>query len=326
MFTKTKILTIAGKNYGCEPEETVLDALLRQKVAVPHACRQQICNSCVMRSLNVLPPFAAQKTLKETLKVKNYFLACACIPEQDMELALPESLTKQVTAKVMQIDYLSDNIIAVLLQCNAQVNYVAGQSIVLMNQDKIGKNYYITSPSSQKETGLIEIHVPLIKDGYFSDWIQNELKEGDSVFVSCPMGESFYVPNNLQQPLLLIGMNLGLSPLIGIMQDALEKNHTGPIYLFHGVDNKDQLYLVDDLREIIEYRPNFHYYPCIANESIHDQGFYYGYAHKLALKMLPDLSNWRAFICGQSEIVKIAQKEIYLAGMSTKDIYAIFMS
>lgn len=325
-MAKTKVLTISGKTYGCEPEETVLDALLRHKVPVPHACKQNICKNCIMRSLNAPPPPASQKILKDTLKSKNYFLACACVPEQDMELAMPESLTMQVAAKVAQIEYLSQDIISVLLQCDSQANYAAGQSIVLMNQDHIGKNYYITSPSSQNDNGLLEIHVPLVKDGFFSDWVRTELKEGDSVYLSGAMGQNFYVPVNLDQPLLLIGADAGLSPLVGIMQDALENGHHAPIYLFHGAGTAQGFYLAEDLREVAQCQPNFHYCPCITDTPAHCQGAYQGEANTVALKMFPDLTGWRVFICGKSDMVKSAQKEVYLAGASTKDIYAIFLS
>ncbi len=326
MSAKAKRLTVGGKAYNCEPEETVLDALLRQKAPLPYACRQQICKMCAMRSLNVAPPAESQKVLKDTLKAKNYFLACACIPEQDMDIALPEALTVQVAATVTNIDVLSDKVIALLLQSERQVNYAAGQSIVLMNQDRIGKNYFITSSTSQKENCLIEIHVPLVEDSFFSDWVKDELQKGELVYISCPMGQNFYVPNRLDQPILLIGIDEGLSPLIGIMQDALENDHTAPIYLFHGVTSADRLYLGADLREITQYRPNFHYCPCIENPDMQAKDFYQGQAHKVALKMMPDLTGWRVFVCGKSEAVKTAQKEIYLAGASTKDIYAIFMS
>lgn len=324
MSAKAKRITVGGKAYNCEPNETVLDALLRQKAAVPYACRQQICKMCAMRSLNAAPPSESQKVLKDTLKAKNYFLACACFPEQDMDIAIPEALTVQVSATVINIDFLNENIIALLFKCERQINYAAGQSIMLMNQDKIGKNYFITSSSSQKENRLLEIHVPLIEDSFFSDWVKEDLQRGEVVYISCPMGQSFYVPNRLDQPILLIGVDEGLSPLIGIMQDALENDHTAPIYLFHGVTTANRFYLAEDLREITEYRPNFHYYPCIENTSIAE--FHQGQAHRVALKKLPDLTDWRIFICGKSEIVKTAQKEVYLAGASTKDIYAIFMS
>lgn len=321
-----KRITVAGKAYNCEAGETVLDALLRQKAPVPYACRQQICKMCAMRSLNVAPPVASQAVLKDTLKAKNYFLACACIPEQDMDIALPEALTAQVNAVVVNIDQLSDNVVALLFECERQVNYAAGQSIVLMNHDKVGKNYFISSSTSQKENRLIEVHVPLVENSFFSDWVRDELNIGDTVHISCPMGQNFYVPNNLDQPILLIGVDEGLSPLIGIMQDALENDHPAPIYLFHGVKSQERLYLVEDLREITDYRPNFRYYPCIENADVQAQGFHQGLAHRIALQMLPDLTGWRVFICGKSDAVKSAQKEIYLAGASTKDIYAIFMS
>jgi NAD(P)H-flavin reductase len=326
MPSNAKRLTVGGKAYNCESGETVLDALLRQRAPVPYACRKQICKTCIMRSLSSPPPEAAQKTLKDTLKSKNYFLACACIPEQDMDLALPESLTVQVSASVKNIDFLSNDIVAILLECERHVNYAAGQSVVLMNQDKIGKNYFITSSSNQKENALIEVHVPLVDDGYFSDWVKDELQIGDVVYVSCPMGQNFYVPNNLEQPMLLIGIDTGLSPLLGIMQDALEHNHVGPIYLFHGVERKERFYLAEDLRELTEYRPNFHYFPCVENMDESNKEFYPGIAHRIALRKLQDLTGWRIFICGKSETVKTAQKEVYLAGASTKDIYAIFMS
>lgn len=326
MSTKTKILTIAGKTYSCAPDETVLDALLRQKVAVPYACRQQICKSCIMRSLSTPPPPESQKTLKDTLKSKNYFLACACVPEQDMELAMPESLTMQITAEISQIEYLNNNLIAILFQCESQINYAAGQSIVLMNQDRIGKSYFITSSSSQKEIGLMEIHVPLTQNGFFSDWIQHELKEGDTVYISYPTGQNFYVPENQEQPLLFIAADVGLSPLLGIVQDALENDHIGAIYLFHGSETLERFYLLEDLRELAESLPNFYYFPCLTDESVADKNFYQGTANNVALKMLPDLTGWRVFICGKSEMVKAAQKEVYLAGATTKNIYAIFMS
>jgi ferredoxin len=48
MAAPTQLL-LGGNIYTCQPGETVLDALLRQGVSIPHDCRKQICLTCLMR-------------------------------------------------------------------------------------------------------------------------------------------------------------------------------------------------------------------------------------------------------------------------------------
>jgi ferredoxin len=113
---KPSNLLFNGQIYQCQPEETVLDALLRQKVEVPYSCKKQICMTCMMQSLNGPPPIKSQRNLKETLQRQNNFLACACIPERDMEIALNhETLTRQVSAQVVEMNRLSQSMLGIQL-------------------------------------------------------------------------------------------------------------------------------------------------------------------------------------------------------------------
>jgi ferredoxin len=73
---KMYTLTIEDNTYSCQPDETVLDALLRENVAISYACKKGTCHSCMLRSPDILPPEAAQAGLKNTLKKRNHFLAC----------------------------------------------------------------------------------------------------------------------------------------------------------------------------------------------------------------------------------------------------------
>lgn len=319
----TYSLFLSDKEYSCYPKETVLDALLRQQIDAPYACRQQRCRNCLMRSLNTSPPVESQEGLKETLKAQNYFLACACVPTENMEITLQETVTKEVTAQVIEIEKLNETTLAIFLECDIALNYRAGQTVILMNTEKIGKNYHITSASSKKENRQLEIHIPLIVGSYFSEWIHKELKVNDAVYICGPSGHHFYLTDNLQQPLLFIAEGMGLSPLMGIIEDALESGHKADIYLFHGAKQADQLYLVDDFNELAECCSNFHYYPCV---NVATERYLEGHVDQIALQTLPNLKGYKVFICGQSYFVKNTQREVYLAGAATKEIYSIFLS
>jgi ferredoxin len=170
-MTKTLNLLFNGKIYDCQPGETVLDALLRQKVAVPYACLKQTCMSCMMQSLNGTPPIKSQRSLKETLQLQNNFLACGCIPVRDMELSLnQETLTTQVLAEVVEMNRLNQDIVELVLQCETAVDYHGGQSVLLLNYEHIGKNSLSHLPVAPKaaaglKSTLNVLQVPLFLHG-----------------------------------------------------------------------------------------------------------------------------------------------------------------
>ena len=125
-----KKLLLSGKIYDCRSEETVLEALLRQKVEVPNICQRQVCLSCMMRSLNGPPPSDAQTNLKEVLKVQHFFLACGCRPERDMEIALAEeTIAVQATARVAELNRLNPHVLELVLECDPPLHYRGGQSM-----------------------------------------------------------------------------------------------------------------------------------------------------------------------------------------------------
>jgi len=57
----------------------VLDALLRENVNISYACKKGTCHGCIVRSLDILPPEAAQAGLKNTLKNTIIFLPVCVI-------------------------------------------------------------------------------------------------------------------------------------------------------------------------------------------------------------------------------------------------------
>jgi CDP-4-dehydro-6-deoxyglucose reductase, E3 len=307
--------------YAVPPGQTVLDTLLEQGHDIPNNCRAGACQSCLMQVTKGNVPEQAQKGLKDSHKAKGYFLACSCIPEEDIDISLPDADQLRVSATVSQIESLSDDVMELKIKTAEPYEYHAGQYVTLWRDEHSGRTYSLASLPSSDDT--LNFQIKLIPGGVISSWVHDELQVGDTVSIQGPAGDCFYTPGNAQQNLLLIGTGTGLSPLYGIVRDALDSGHTGDIHLFHGALTPAGLYLHDKLVALEQQYANFHYHPCVlhAEENMPDN-IVAGDISKIAHEIVPDPSGWRAFLCGDQGLVNSLRKQIFLAGCSMKDIYS----
>ncbi|PTL83139.1 2Fe-2S iron-sulfur cluster-binding protein [Vitiosangium sp. GDMCC 1.1324] len=306
-----------GQWYGLEEGESVLDGLLRQGVQVPHSCRAGACQSCLMRAGRGEVPAKAQAGLKETLKAQGYFLACVCHPESELEVA-GAGADLRVPARITALERLSDSVLRMRLRPEGGFEYRPGQYVSLLRADGLARSYSI---ASQPHEESLELHVRRIAGGRMSGWLFEEARPGDALDLQGPAGECFYVPGRPEQPLLLAGTGTGLAPLYGIVRDALAQGHTGPIWLFHGAVEASGLYLVEELRELQSRYSQLHYRPCVlrGQERV---GISVGAVDALIKEACPRLTGWRAWLCGNPDLVLSLRKKLFLAGLSLKDIHA----
>jgi ferredoxin/truncated hemoglobin YjbI len=94
LFGQNKLNTLA--------DETVLQALTRQGIAIRSSCRGGVCQTCLMRCLTGEIPARAQSGLSAELLSKRYFMPCVCKPATDMVLAEPDADDFFVTALLTQ--------------------------------------------------------------------------------------------------------------------------------------------------------------------------------------------------------------------------------
>ena len=312
-------LTIDNKNYACQTGETVLDTLLRENINLSYACKKGTCHSCMVRSVEVTPPHSAQAGLKNTLKKQNYFLACQCYPEQDMTIRLPDQSEFYRMGTVVVNTLLNRNTILLIIAFEDAFEFNAGQFVNLQKSDGLTRSYSIANIPQQSNT--LEFHVRRLPGGKFSAWLHDDVRVGDSIAVSEPRGHCFYLPERHEQGLLLVGTGTGLAPLAGILTDALSHGHTGPIHLFHGSRDVEDLYRIDEMRRLAEQYANFHYSPCLSGNFAPD-GFTAGRVNDIALSKFSDLKDWRIFLCGHPDMVNQMKMQSFLKGASMADIYA----
>lgn len=312
-------LTIGQNHFACQPGETVLDALLRENVNLSFACKKGTCHSCMIRSVDVKPPLASQVGLKNTLRNQNYFLPCQCYPVQDMQIKLPDQSEFYRMGTVVVNQPLNRNTILFVIAFEDAFEFNAGQFVSLQRSDGLTRSYSIANIPQQ--TNTLEFHIRRLPGGKFSAWLHEDVSVGDSIAVSEPRGHCFYLPERKEQGLLLVGTGTGLAPLAGILTDALAQGHKGPIKLFHGSRAVEDLYRINEMRQLAEQHSNLQYIPCLSGNHVPD-GFTAGRVNDIVFSHLPDLKNWRVFLCGHPDMVNQMKKQAFLKGAAIADIYA----
>ena len=104
-----------------------------------------------------------------------------------------------------------------------------------MPSDQTGLAARCYSLSSAPHSGRHQITVKRTVDGYASNWICDNLREGDTMRVLPPSG--IFTPRDLDSDLLLFAGGSGITPVMSITRTALEKGH-GKVVLFYA--NRDE--------------------------------------------------------------------------------------
>jgi len=304
--------------YLCKDGESVLDTLIRHEIDVPYSCKTGVCQTCIMRCRQGSVPPSAQSELKPNLRTQGYFLSCQCIPEENIEIELPDSKQLYVTAILIKKQQLSPMVYRLRLQTAVPLSYHPGQFINVKRNDGLIRNYSLASLPG--EDNWLELHVKRMQNGIMSNWLIDKLSVGDSVDIEGPSGSCFYSREMNGNPLLLVGSGTGLAPLTGIIRDAIHNNHTGPIHIYHGAYSSEELYLDKKLKRLMETSANINYKACITGD-MPEKTVQQGRACDIALADNPVLNGWQVFICGAPSLIKSLQQRAYLAGASLQDIH-----
>lgn len=78
------------------------------------------------------------------------------------------------------------------MQCEPPLHYRGGQFMTLFNGNNMGNRFPISSPTSGRLAGKVDIQVQRIPGGVFSEWIHTSLRAGDVLSACGATGELFF--------------------------------------------------------------------------------------------------------------------------------------
>ena len=81
-----------GVTVEARPEETVLEALLRNRLRVFHGCTRGGCGACRLRLVGGAVTFGrySKGALDDGERARGLFLSCVCVPDGDLVISLLE--------------------------------------------------------------------------------------------------------------------------------------------------------------------------------------------------------------------------------------------
>jgi len=305
-YSDTEVIVAEG--------DTLLSALERADIAVPNSCRAGLCHSCLMVAHGGSVPAKAQQGLTPQQVAQNYFLACQCYPNEDMEVSLGGS-DRRYEAVLIHKQPLNEGVLRVRLKTD--MPWFAGQYTSVWKNAVEGRSFSI---ASLPEEGQIEFHIRRRPDGVISSWLEHELQKGDSCQLSEARGHCFYTRGSGDETMLLAGTGTGLAPLYGVARQALASDHLGDIHLYAASGSPDQLYLVDELAELAERYKNFHYHPVAKRATEPHPRLHQGDLVEIVSRRHSNLKQHRVYLCGAPSMVKKLQKLSFLQGAAMTDI------
>lgn len=206
-----------------------------------------------------LLPLAAVRPLNPLLMPWRRLAARAWLREADCDYWLqrlhPLLSLNRVYARLLARRWVSDDMLALTLQCNGNVcDWRPGQHVQLFREVdgvRLSRCYSLTAVDGH---GRIELAIKRQAGGRLSGLLQDHLGIGERVELSQASG-SLRWPSQAQG-VLLLAAGSGITPLLGLLRQALASGYSAPVTLLHYVRERGQRAFAEELQALMQRHAN----------------------------------------------------------------------
>lgn len=313
----------SGRRLEVALRESVLEAALRQGVALPYGCRNGACRSCRARILEgeVHYPGGPPKALLPLDHTQGFVLLCAAHLRADARIEVEEIdshrdiVVRTLPCRLVEKELLAHDVIALRLrlQEGERLHFLAGQYVDVVLRDGRRRAFSLANPPAG--AALYELQIRRVPGGEFSAYVFDHVKPRAILRMHGPLG-SFYLRKGDARPVVLMAGGTGFAPIKSIIEDALLEGHAHPMHLYWGVRARRDLYHDALARRWAREHGNFHYTPVLSEPGA-DDGWRgrTGLVHHALLEDFPDLSGWGAYMSGPPPMVGAARRSLVEQGL-----------
>jgi CDP-4-dehydro-6-deoxyglucose reductase, E3 len=309
--------------------ETLLEAGLREGLALPYECRNGACGVCLCSvehgSVSHRP--YQSSALPDTLKTQGKALMCCAMPLGDTVIEVeglahgPTSTAKVHTGRVVGLERLAQDVmrVQIALPEGQSIAFTAGQYINILLEDGERRAFSFANPPH--ESGLVELHIRRVPGGRFTGHVFEGMQVGDTLRFEGPLGS--FALNESVRPILFVAGATGFAPVKSIIEDAFHRGLHRPMRLYWGVRRREDLYMLELVERWQQEHENFFVVPVLSHPDPGDewQGRT-GLVHEAMLADFGDLIGYEVYICGSLRMVEAAMPAFFAQGLSEGACYS----
>lgn len=205
--------------------------------------------------------------------------------------------------------------------------FTQGQHLTFRQMDKnqeIRRSYSICSSPCENE---LKIAVKKIPEGIFSSFMNEKLKEGDTLETMPPQGKFFTElnPEN-KKTYIAFAAGSGITPVISIMKSVLETEPGSRFILIYGNRNKGTIIFKEEIEALKNrFMENLSIYHILSRE-VADSDFLSGRidsekAKSFLRHIIPADRIDEIFLCGPEEMIMNVRETLINSGIDAKKIH-----
>ncbi|SDI03683.1 ferredoxin reductase [Pseudomonas panipatensis] len=206
-----------------------------------------------------LLPFSWLRSLRPVLGPLRYLARHGWLREADVDAVLrwlsPAWALTRVYARVEGRQWVADDMLELRLRPNANWRGgLPGQHVQLfIERDgvRLGRSYSLIEHAG----GCLTIAVKRQPGGRVSPLLLGQLYVGDVLELGEPAGALRWPEDS--RGVLLLAAGSGLTPLLGLLREALGAGYRGPVTLLHYVRERGQRAFAEHLQALARQYPNF---------------------------------------------------------------------
>jgi CDP-4-dehydro-6-deoxyglucose reductase len=312
----------SGHQFTVQEGETVLEAAMRENVALPYGCRNGACGACKGKVLAGELDYGAFQphTLSDEEKVKGFALFCTAKPRSDLTIEAKEiGAAKDIPVKTMpcrieSMEKAADDVMVLRLKLpsNERLQFLPGQYIEFLLKD--GKHRAFSMANAPEEDETLELHIRHVPGGVFTDQVFGAMKPKDILRIRGPLG-SFSLHAS-DKPAIFLAGGTGFAPVKSILTHAFHHGTDRQMVLYWGARALADLYMPDVPAQWQQAHKNFSFIPVLSEPKPGDNWpGRTGFVHQAVLADFADLSGYEVYACGAPPMVEAAKKDFMAKGL-----------
>jgi ferredoxin-NAD(P)+ reductase (naphthalene dioxygenase ferredoxin-specific) len=312
-----------GRKLNVEAGENLLAVLRKNDVPISYSCTAGRCGTCRCKVVQGAVLETGRESKITHPDDEGYVLACMSVLTGDCVVEVPEPdevvihPARIIKATVTAIEPLTHDIRRLRLQPAKPLAFSPGQYATLQFTPDHIRPYSMANVAG---SGELEFHVRLVPDGRVTGYIEHQLKVGATVRVSGPLGTA-YLRTKHTGPMLCVAGGTGLAPVLAIVRGALALGMENPIHLYFGARSPRDVYGQAWLEQLQRDYPKLHVHVVVSTGN-DDPALRSGLVTDAFHSDWPDLSGWRAYLCGAPPMVESAALMVKKKGIPAEHVYA----